>query len=512
MDCKGFCFITPPTTRPQDDIFFPMGPVVLGTLLKTLGIPVQILDFDLMFRKNPELGRDRDLYWDTVLRKVKASGADVFGISSICSNFPNALQLAKFLREHFPQAKIILGGPQPSSVPKRTLEVFPYVDAIVVGEGERTLKELMGSPWSEESLKNISGLCFRWGEKIHLTPSRPLIDDLDELPMPDFSLVDFQAYQEITPHMAVVEAGRGCPFRCTFCSTAEFWSRKYRAKSPARILEEMKRVNNEYGMDYFCLTHDNFTTSPKYVREFCSYMAEHNPGLTWASSARTDTLKKDDLKKMYEAGCRVLFFGVDSGSDKTQKEIDKNLNLIGYKEILLEAIHQGIKPTSSFVIGFPEERPEDLAATIQLGLWSLKAGAKDIQFHRLSPLSSTKIYRDHAEDIFLKPIATDMSFQVHADDEIVQWMTRYPELFSSFYSIPTPHLDGIELLDFSSFYNVIGNQFGPILYKLMERQDKTPLDLYQEWNEYAQKHYPPNSIYDGNRTADFYRQTFSDFI
>lgn len=512
MECKGFCFITPPTTRPQDDIFFPMGPVVLGTLLKTMGIPVQILDFDLLFRKNPQLAKDRSLYWDVVLRQAQASGADVFGISSICSNFPNALQTAKFLREHFPEAKIILGGPQPSSVPKRTLEIFPFVDAIVVGEGERTLQELMAGSWDENSMKNIPGLCFRWEEKIHLTPSRPLIEDLDELPLPDFSLVDFKAYQEITPHMAVVEAGRGCPFRCTFCSTAEFWSRKYRAKSPGRILEEMQRVHETYGMDYFCLTHDNFTTSPKYVREFCKYMAQHNRGLTWASSARTDTLKKEDLRKMYEAGCRVLFFGVDSGSEETQKEIEKNLNLDGYREILMETIRRGIQPTCSFVLGFPEEGPEDLDATIELGLWSLKAGAKDVQFHRLSPLSSTKIYREHANNLFLETIATDISFIVQADEEIGQWMVMYPELFSSFYSIPAPRLNGIELIDFSSFYSVVGNQFGPMLYKLMKRQGKTPLGLYQEWKEFAQKVFPPNSFVEGTRNREFYSQSFSEFI
>ncbi|MFO1519244.1 MAG: radical SAM protein [bacterium] len=498
------CLINPPTTREQDEIFFPMGLVVLGTLLKEEAIPVEIVDFDLELRKHPHLRNSPQKFEEYALKTLRACGAEVFGIGSICSNFPNALSLAKAIRKKIPQTKIVLGGPQPSSVPQKTLECFSDIDVVVVGEGEKTLLELLQCDWNPDSLKNISGICFHDSGKVHTTPARPLLEDLDELPLPDFSLVDLPQYFPYENMLALIEAGRGCPFRCSFCSTAEMWSRKYRAKSPGRILEEMRILHRDYQKTHFNLTHDNFTTSPKYIRKFCDYFIEHNQKFTWSSSARTDTLKPKDLENLKKAGCKGLFFGVDSGSSRVQKAIDKHLDLEEFKEILSETVSQGIGATTSFVLGFPDETRDEIDETISLGAWAKRHGATNIQYHRLAPLAGTKIYNDHKGRLEFNGLSSDMSVPVLVDPEIVPMMKTHPDLFSSFHTIPTPQLKDLDMLCLTNFFTVVVNKMGPTVEWLFEETGKKPTDLFSDWLEFTHetsnlKLFSPSFILDSFR-------------
>ncbi len=506
MRTRKVCLINPPTSRARDDIFFPMGLLVLATILRAKEIPVEIVDFDLEFRKQPRFRDDFDAYAAFAVERLTATDANVFGIGSICSNFPNALSLAKKLRVALPESKIILGGPQPSSVAPKTLNTFPYIDAVVVGEGERTLTELVESDWSETSLKQIFGIGYRCGEKVTINPPRPLIENLDELPPPDFSLVNLREYLQLTPSLALIEAGRGCPFRCSFCSTAEMWSRKYRAKSPGRILEEMRVLHEGFGIQDFALTHDNFTTSPKYVRQFTSYFLEHNrEDFTWTSSARTDTVTPDDLRVMRRSGCTGLFYGVDSGSDKIQKAIDKHLDLQEFRTILEASVQNGIRATTSFVTGFPQETPEDLDQTILLGQWAKIKGASEVQYHCLAPLAGTKLYHENRDQLYFKGPSSDISLPPTGDPEIVKLLQSDSELFSSFFTIPTPHLDPLDVFDFSQFYLTLINRVGPAIQWIFRKRQ--PSQLYQDWHDYIQMEYP-TELHD----PEFIMRSFTEFI
>lgn len=213
------CLINPPTTgAASKDVYFPMALVCLGTVLRENGVSVEIVDFDLELKRDASLA-DWDSFLAHALRRLGGMECNVFGISSICSNFPIALLLAREIKRKWPQARIVIGGPQSSAVPEETLQAFPWIDVVAVGEGEATLLDLMRSDWTKESLEKVPGVAFLDGNRPHRTASRPLIDDLDELPIPDFSLVPLKDYLRISPGTALIEAGRGCPFLCSFCST-----------------------------------------------------------------------------------------------------------------------------------------------------------------------------------------------------------------------------------------------------------------------------------------------------
>jgi len=477
------CLINPPTSRAQDDIFFPMGLVTIGSILKAKGIETEILDFDLQIRLHPELRDSFGGFEDFAREEILKRTPDVVGISSICSNFPFAFELADMARALHPSAKIVLGGAQPSSVPTEAMEFCPALDAIVIGEGEQTFLELIRSNWTEASLAKIQGICYRDSEDmVRLTAPRPLMDDLDLLPFPDFSLVDVQEYRKHSSSLALLEAGRGCPFRCNFCSTAEMWVRKYRVKSPARIAEEMKRLHAQYGLSYLSLTHDNFTTSPKYVRKFCQYFIENGmQGFSWNASARTDTVTTADLQLMHKAGCRGVFYGVDSGSKRIQDIIDKHLDLEEFKRILEETVKLGIDSITSFIVGFPEEREEDINATVALGLWSKYTGAGEVQFHRLSPLASTKIYSQHFKDLNYSPVVSDISFIIFPEQRVLEKIARNPRLFSSYFEVPLPEVTDVDLFCFSNFYGALVNDIGASLHRYLNKTAKTPVGLFREW-------------------------------
>ncbi len=493
---KDIYLINPPTTAMDAEVFFPMALVVLSTYLKNNGYTVEIIDFDLMIKK------DLSLYkWDNFIKHaikhiVRLKPALV-GISTICSNYPISIILAKEIKKTLPDTKIILGGHQASAVYKETMEKFPWIDAIGIGEGEQTLLEILQY---ENNLKNwnkISGLIYRHNNEIHQTAPRTLFEDLGKLPSPDFSQINILDYVNPRQEPAFIEAGRGCPFVCSFCSTAIMWNRKYRAKPPKQILEEMTYLKKTYNLENcYALTHDNFTTYRPYVLEFCKYFKENNTQhLTWSVSARPDTLNESLLEEMYLAGCRSLFFGVDTGSQRMQKIIHKNLKIDHYLEMLKKSTKLGIASTCSFIVGYPDETEEDLNQTLYLALVSKLMGATQIQLHHLSPLASTPLYEENKMKMFYNTqSSTDISMESLENEETRDLIKNYSNLFSSFYTIPTPHIKNIHISDLAIFYYSIINYFGELLAKTLEKSPLTPLELFKLWSQWNHQNSPEYRI------------------
>lgn len=508
---RKICLINPPTSLQGYGLFFPMALLTLAGVLKAEGIPVHLVDFDM------ELSRDREKNnWESFceyfLERLDQTGCDLFGISSICANYPLAVLMIREIKKRRPGARIILGGPQPSAVPEESLAQFPWLQGvvIVIGEGERTLVDLLKSDWTQNSLRQIPGIAFLGSNGIPVkTAHRPLIDNLDEIPFPDFSLIDLEVYRRESPFISLVEAGRGCPFTCSFCSTALMWERKFRIKSPGRIYEEMRRLQQDYGIQGFSLTHDNFTTSPKYLKEFCEYFSRENKeGLRWTISARSDTLSPDKTKALHEAGCNGIYMGVDTGSARMQEVIKKHLDLEKFKERLCEAVALGISTTVSFVVGYPGETIEDLDETVRLGLRAKLLGASEVQFHRLAPLYGTDIYRETKGLLVYEPRAkSDQSRQpMEGDPELEGLIASHPEIFCSYYTIPTP-VGYLNAAAIATVYCELVNKMAPVLQKVFVSTGWSPVELFFRWMQWREEFHPQRVI-----EEKFIFETFSDFM
>ncbi|MCL4732074.1 MAG: B12-binding domain-containing radical SAM protein, partial [Planctomycetes bacterium] len=432
--------INPPTTDPAEpSIYFPMALITLGGVLKKLGVEAEVWDFDLYFKKIKNCTED---HLRKLMREgIRGSRSRVFGISSICSNFPMALWMAREIKECRPDSLVILGGPQPSSVPKETLERFEYVDMIVVGEGEKTLEDIVLADFDPDRLLDTPGVALRVGESVRINSKRALVPNMDDFPFPDYSLVNLQDYIDFQtiPFNPSIEVGRGCPFHCTFCSTSLMWERDFRVKSPARILAEMEVLHRQYGFVRFDFTHDNFTTSRKFVNEFCEYMETHMPReFGWAASSRTDCIDIPRLERMHAIGCSGLFFGVESGSERIQETMKKNLKLDKFEPILIRANELGMLCTTAFILGFPEETEADMDATVLRALHYRALGAHRIFFTKLTALTGTGIYRDFVNQLSEFSSPSTVSQQRYGLPFVVDLIREHPDLFSSYYHVPHP--------------------------------------------------------------------------
>lgn len=504
------CLINPPTTATDQEPYFPMALLTLGGALKKAGQKCQLVDFDLLYRQGHFSQPEHFL--NVAISHLVATGCAIFGITTICSNFPLAILLAEELKRIKPDCTIILGGPQVSSVPHETLTRFSFIDIVVVGEGENTLVELLRSDLSPSQLATIGGVYFRSDGKIEKAPPRALIENLDDLPWPDYDLIDVQSYVATTIQAGYkfnlpVEAGRGCPFRCTFCSTKNMWEQRFRVKSSARILAEMAAIHEHFGFTYFSFIHDNFTTSRKFILEFSDYMiANNSKNFTWDSSSRTDCIDLNRLEHMHKAGCRGLFFGVETASKRMQKIIKKHLDLDDFETKLTWMSQNGIKATTAFILGFPEETVDDINATLLTAYRFKRAGAYLVQFGQIAALGGTELFHQMRDQLFLTAEETNVTrdrLHLHAD-RTQALIANHLDIFSSFYALPTPHLPDISYEGVGLFFQKIMSEKLDLLTILLETKKIMPLNLYQQWHEWTKRCVTKKASYGGYYAVNWF--------
>jgi hypothetical protein len=426
----------------------PLGVLALASCLERSGVAAQVVDLDheyVLWRRAS--GRRGD-FARHVVEDLAARDADVYGLGTICSSYPLTLRIATALREVRPGCRIVLGGPQATVAADETLAAFPAVDLVVRGEGELVVPELVDALAAGRDLDTVRSLTYRTPRGVARTPDAPLIEDLDALPLPAYHLAPHPRRGEPIP----IEAGRGCPYSCLFCSTNRFFGRRYRMRSPARLVEAMIGLGQRFGTRRFDLVHDNFTVDRRTVLAFCEAVSKTGARLRWTCSSRTDTIDDGLVDAMWRAGCRGFFFGIESGSAAMQRTIDKRLDLAGARDRLRRVSRRRMSSTLSFITGFPEERERDLRDTLSLFVDALRVDFLGPQISLLSPLPGTPLHERHRDTLVLDGVVSDIAFQGEAQQrEDRALIVRHRDIFSSFYAVPTRWLDRGELADLHGF-------------------------------------------------------------
>ncbi len=451
------CLVSAPTVAEFGDLEplageilprFPLGVLSLASTLEQVGIRPDVVDLDTLYTECVAGACWRGDFVRHAADHLARRSASVYGFSTICSSYPLTLRIATALKDARPGCRVVLGGPQASAAAEETLQSFPAVDAVVRGEGEPVLPALLHALASSRELASVPGITYRSGRAVTRTLDGPLVADVDSLPLPAFHLYPGMKRVGALP----LEVGRGCPFSCTFCSTNRFFGRKFRMKSPARIVGDMLALRRRYGARRFELIHDNFTVDRRRVEAFCQALSSAGTRFVWSCSSRTDTLQDDLVDLMRSAGCSGLFFGVESGSAAMQRAVNKRLDLAGARDRLARVSRRRMTSTLSFITGFPEETRGDLEETVSFFVDSLRLDHLEPQITLLSPLTGTPIHERHRHELILDEIISDMAFQGaeqdRADRELIG---KHPDIFSSFYSVPTRWLDRRELDELRSF-------------------------------------------------------------
>jgi len=440
----------------------PLGLINLATVMKSSPHLVKIFDFPLAIRQK-SLYMDGNIYRECA-RQVIAFEPDVAGFSVQCTTYPPAVRIAEELKKLNPRLQVVFGGHNASCVDELTLSRFPFIDAIVRGEGEMTFPELIRAFEGQVPFASVDGITFRTRDRIIRNPDRDLIESLDSLPVSDYTFVaPFHVYRDmcgIGRSIAILEVGRGCPHRCVYCSQSVMWKRRTRTFSTDRIIGEMKNLAENFGAECFLLAFDQFTAKKRFAEKFCLGLI--NAGLNhlpWYCISRLDTVDKNLLNLMHKAGCETMCYGIDSGSKRTlafiRKDIDRDLLF----DRVRETTEAGIVPTLSFVIGFPEESRQDLNETLELALKSAATGNANILVQMATVLPGTDLYERYGHNLvrqvdtyFSLGIEFDRGKRIASDDALID---SDPAIFSSFHNLPCPAASLEELNQTASSFTII---------------------------------------------------------
>lgn len=384
------------------------------------------------------------------------------------------IRMAQELRAKNPDMIIVFGGPQSSATAEDTLAACPAVDYICSGEGENTVVPFFSALLrGEGSLDEIPGLYYRKGGKIvHNDQLLPLCD-LEDLPRWDDRLYA-DVYQEPAEALSAynyympIDAGRGCPYNCTFCCTSYFWRRTYRLKSPQRIVSDIRYYNEKFGINSFWFSHDAFTTDRKLVSQVCDYIIESGLKINWKCSSRADCITEDLILKMKQAGMTEIEIGIETGSPRMQKLTHKNLNLDRVRQIIRFLVSQKIYVSLFFMYGFPEETLDDLLQTLDLMFSLVEDGVNKLGmfFCRFNP--ATQITADHQDALILDPEITVLSKSIFGYNEELELIRHNKVLFPYFYHLSTPVRDEFQHLTYLIQCYQEFPKTGPVIRRLYQ--------------------------------------------
>jgi len=339
----------------------PLGILYLATMLRERGVEVSVLD-------QPAKG----MTIDQTLKWVKKEDPQILGFSTFASSGRTAALIAEQVKEENPSVVILFGGYYATFNADRILGKYPSVDIIVRGEGEATTLDLEERLRNQGKLEDVPGINFRKSGAVVSTPDRPLIENLDSIPFPDRNLLDTEYHSMVagaklaTRKFTSIVSSRGCTYRCRFCVCQEFAHRTWRARSVRNVLEELRCLSDQ-GFRQFIFVDDNFTLNKKRVMELCRSIMDERLDIEWLCEGRVDTCSYDMLKELARAGCKVIYFGIESGTQRILDYYGKGASIDQGRKAVDAARMAGIDMiVGSFILGAPGETEEEIHNTLEL--------------------------------------------------------------------------------------------------------------------------------------------------
>jgi len=359
-----FSFISPspaPETPGKVEAAWPpLGILYCATLLAEDGTDVSVLDQAAQGFSSRQ-----------VLQWINGQNPEVLGFSVLIPSFKEALNIAKQAKKQNPNIVIVFGNYQATFNAEKIIEKYPFVDIIVHGEGEHTSLELVKCLEKKGNLKDVSGITYRKKGKAVSTTERPVLRNLNSLPIPDRSLIGARYSSDIfgikvaTRKFTSIVSSRGCPFGCSFCACTMFAHRLWRPRSVDNIMNELNFLQSE-DYEQFLFVDDNFTLNPKRVVELCRKIRKEKMDIEWWCDSRVDNCTYDMLREMAKAGCKLLYFGIESANQKILDYYKKGITPEQSRSAVRKARKAGIDViVGSFIVGAPDETIGEIQNTLK---------------------------------------------------------------------------------------------------------------------------------------------------
>lgn len=284
------------------------------------------------------------------------SNYDIIGISGTSVHMPHAYLLAKEIRRQNVNACIVFGGPHASFDSGKLLKKIPEIDVVIIGEGEYSLTELVNQYTTRDNIPSIRGCVTRNHNNFQFSQT---VSDLNTLPELAYDVIDINNYQLSThrnhlpsPFVSLITS-RGCPYSCDYCQTPKMFGNKMRYRSPELVYNELGKLKALYGIKSVVFWDDTFTASRLRTLNMCDYLKKLD--LKWMCNTRVECVDKELLLVMKEAGCEIIFFGIESFDIETLEDLNRTSREKHVTQALQMCKECGIRTVGSLMIGTPND-------------------------------------------------------------------------------------------------------------------------------------------------------------
>lgn len=381
---------------------------------------------------------------EKIKEQIRSYSPDIVATSAYTSTMNAAAEVLKAAKEVIHGVVTLIGGVHPTFMYKEVLAGNSFIDFVVCGEGEQTLKELVAviTGGNKELLKKVKGVAYRKDKEIFHTGNRPFIDDLDSIEAA-WDLVDWEDYTyNIYPNsrLAVTSTARGCVYGCSFCSQQKFWHQTWRARSVASVVGEIVELHTKYRVNVVMFSDELPTYDRQRWEAILDQLIDLNLDVKILMETRVDDIIRDEdiMWKYKKAGIVHIYVGVEAASQDTLDRFKKGILENDSKKALDIINSHGIVTETSFVLGVPEETKENILMTLEL---AKKYNPDFAHFLLLAPWPYADMYKelqlhletfDYSEYNLVVPIIKPLSM---TRDELFKEVLN---CYQSFYFFKLP--------------------------------------------------------------------------
>ena len=330
-----------------------------------------------------------EITYDRLESKLRGSKPDIVGITATTFTLIDVMIVARIVKAADKGVRVVLGGPHVHIYPEESIRL-PEVDFLVLGEGEVPFTRLLQNIDDYEALEGVKGIVFERNGEIINTGPEALIGDLDSLPFPARHLTKINKYSSLLARGTLVTTmitSRGCPYKCLFCYRPHL-GKKFRARSAINVVDEIQRCV-DMGIGEILVYDDTFTIDRQRVMDICHLIMERGLNITWDIRARVDTIDREMLKALKEAGCERIHYGIESADPKILKVLRKGITLPQVESAFKMTKEAGISTLAYFMIGSPTETREQIINTID---YAKRLKPDYSHFSITTPFPATPLY------------------------------------------------------------------------------------------------------------------------
>lgn len=353
--------IVPPTRSYTQRL--PLGLMYISSFLEHKGEKNIILDFK---------GVSNELAYEKIKEKISQLKPEFIGITCVVSEVKIVYDICEFIKKNSIETIIVIGGPHASICPENFVERGIKFDYLVLGEGEITVHELIRTLKDGRNINNVDGIAFIREGKLVKNKPREMIKDIDELPFPAYDKVDMKYYcrpnvwaiRPIYISSFTIFTSRGCPYNCNFCAAHAVWGRKVRFMSPERVAQHIEYIIRKFNIDALYFGDESFTFSRDRIYDIFNILKSKNIKILFGCQTRVNLLDEDLLRFLKNNGCLQIDFGIESGSDRMLKIMNKQTSVEVSEKIAKICRKIKLRHFANMLINVPGETLEDIEKSL----------------------------------------------------------------------------------------------------------------------------------------------------